>query len=56
MWGNFRCREVYKTDHLTMLRSSLRWFGAIVTGGLIGMPQSLLDNSPLRALLNRNLR
>ena len=56
VWGNFRCQDVYKTDQLTMLKSSLRWFGAIVTGGLIGMPHSLLDNSPLRALLNRNLR
>ena len=56
VWGNFRCQDVYKTDRLTMLKSSLRWFGAIVTGGLIGMPQSLLDNSPLRALLARNVR
>ncbi len=56
VWGNFRCQDVYKTDRLTMLKSSLQWFGAIVTGGLIGMPHSLLDNSPLRALLNRNVR
>lgn len=56
VWGNFRCHDVYKTDHLTMLKSSLRWLGAIVTGGLINMPSSLLDNSPLRALLSRNVR
>lgn len=56
VWGNFRCHDVYKTDHLTMLKSSLRWLGAIVTGGLINMPSSLLDNSPLRALLGRNVR
>jgi len=56
VWGNFRCQDVFKTDHLTMLRSSLHWFGAIVTGGLIGMPRALLDNSPLRALLSRNVR
>jgi len=56
VWGNFRCHQVYKTDHLTMLKSSLHWFGAIVTGGLIGMPRSLLDNSPLRSLLSRNVR
>ena len=56
VWGNFRCHHVYRTDHLTMLRSSLHWFAAIVTGGLIGMPRSLLDNSPLRALLSRNVR
>ncbi len=56
VWGNFRCHDVYKTDHLTLLKNSLRWFGAMVTGGLIGMPSSLLDNSPLRALLSRNVR
>jgi len=56
VWGNFRCHHVYRTDHWTMLRSSLHWFAAIVTGGLVGMPKSLLDNSPLRALLSRNIR
>jgi NTE family protein len=40
-----------------MLKSSLRWFGALVTGGtLVKMPKSLLDNSPLRSLLSRNVR
>ncbi len=56
VWGNFRCEQVYRTDRLTMLKSSLHWFGAIVTGGLVGMPKSLLDNTPLRALLSRNIR
>ena len=56
VWGNFRCNQVYKTDHLTMLKSSLHWFAAMITGGLTGMPRSLLDNSPLRALLSRNVR
>ncbi len=56
VWGNFRCHHVYRTDHLTMLKSSLHWLAAIVTGGLIGLPKSLLDNAPLRALLSRNVR
>ncbi len=57
VWGNFRCHQVYRTDRLTMLRSSLHWLSAIVLGGFfIGMPKSLLDNSPLRALLSRNIR
>jgi len=57
VWGNFRCEQVYRADALTMLQSSMRWFGAIVTGGaLIRPPRSLLDNSPLRALLSRNIR
>ena len=56
VWGHFRCHHVYKTDHLTMLKSSLHWLASIVLGGwLIGAPRSLLDNAPLRALLNRNV-
>ena len=57
VWGHFRCHHVYRTDNLTMLKSSLRWFGALVTGGtLVKLPRSLLDNSPLRSLLSRNVR
>ena len=57
VWGNFHCEHVFKTDHLTMLKSSLHWLTAIVLGGsLVGMPGSLLDNSPLRKLLERNIR
>ena len=56
VWGHFRCSQVYKTDHLTMLRSSLHWMAALALGGLIvGMPRALLDNAPLRKLLSRNV-
>ncbi|NIV17050.1 MAG: patatin-like phospholipase family protein [Woeseiaceae bacterium] len=57
VWRNFRCHHVYRTDNLTMLKSSLHWLAAIVLGGfMVGTPRSLLDNSPLRALLSRNIR
>ncbi|MDA0705465.1 MAG: patatin-like phospholipase family protein [Proteobacteria bacterium] len=57
VWGNFRCHQVYRTDHVTMLKSSLHWMASIVLGGfLVGAPRSLLDNSPLRSLLSRNVR
>lgn len=57
VWGNFRCHHVYRTDNLAMLKSSMQWLGALVTGGtLVRMPKSLLDNSPLRALLSGNVR
>ena len=57
VWSNFHCDQVFRTDNLTMLKSSLHWFAAIVLGGfLVGTPKSLLDNSPLRALLSRNVR
>ncbi len=56
VWGHFRCHHVYKTDNLTMLKSSLHWLLAIVFGGwLVGAPRSLLDNAPLRELLQRNV-
>ncbi len=56
VWGHFRCHHVYKTDHLTMLKSSLHWLVSIVLGGwLVGAPRSLLDNSPLRRLLSGNI-
>ncbi len=57
VWSNFRCHQVYRTDNATMLKSSLHWLSSIVLGGfLVGTPKSLLDNSPLRALLSRNVR
>ncbi len=57
VWGHFRCHHVYRTGNLSMLKSSLQWLGAMVTGGtLVRMPKSLLDNAPLRALLSRNVR
>jgi NTE family protein len=56
VWAHFRCQQVYKTDHLTMLKSSLHWLSSIVLGGwLVGTPKSLLDNAPLRELLSRNV-
>jgi NTE family protein len=57
VWGHFRCDQVYRTDNLKMLKTSLHWFAAIILGGMVfGTPRSLLDNAPLRALLSRNVR
>ncbi len=56
VWGHFRCHHVYRTDHLTMLKSSLHWLTSIILGGwLVGAPRSLLDNSPLGDLLSRTM-
>ncbi|NQV87629.1 MAG: patatin-like phospholipase family protein, partial [Woeseiaceae bacterium] len=56
VWAHFRCEQVYKTDPLTMLKSSLHWLSSVVLGGwLVGTPKSLLNNAPLRELLSRNL-
>jgi NTE family protein len=57
VWSRFHSGQVFRTDSLTMLKSSLHWAAAIILGGfMVGMPKSLLDNSPLRALLSRNVR
>ena len=36
-----------------MLRAGGRWMGSLLTGGAMGPPRSLLDNSPLRELLSQ---
>ena len=57
VWGHFESRHVFKADNWTMFKSSMHWLSAIVLGGhFVGTPESLLDNSPLRALLARNVR
>ncbi len=57
VWSHFRSKHVFRTDSWTMLKSSLHWMTAIIFGGLlVGAPQSLLDNSPLRSLLSRSIR
>lgn len=57
VWSHFRSKQVFRTDSWTMFKSSMHWMTALVFGGLIvGAPRSLLDNTPLRSLLSRNVR
>jgi NTE family protein len=57
VWANFRADQVYRTDNWTMLKTSLHWLAAVVFGGLgVRNPASLLDNSPLRSLIARDVR
>lgn len=54
VWTNFRVEQVVRADAFEMLRSSLHWMLAVVSGGwLLAPPRSLLDTSPLRDLLAR---
>ncbi len=56
VWGGFRTGQVFRAGSLDMLRSGLHLFLALVTGGfMLPMPRALLDNSPLRSLLARNV-
>jgi NTE family protein len=56
VWGHFRSEQVFKSDAWTMFCTSVRWLVALVTGGmLVKPPKALLDNSPLRELLQQNV-
>ena len=57
VWSNFTSNKVYKTDPITMFKSSLHWFLTVISGGvLIPNPTSLLDNQPLRNLLRETIK
>jgi len=57
VWASFHARQVYRSDTWTMLKTSLHWLAALVFGGLgVRNPVSLLDDTPLRALLERDVR
>ncbi len=53
VWANFRVHQVFRSDAIAMLRAGGRWMGSLLTGGAMGPPKSLLDNSPLRELLSK---
>jgi NTE family protein len=56
VWKNFRAHHVYRADPVGVIRNSSRWIFAGLTGGVFTRrPVSLLDNSPLVALLRRHL-
>ncbi len=54
-WSGLRAEDVYRTDAWGIASSGARWLGAL-TLFYRGNPVSLLDNTPLRALLERTLR
>ena len=57
VWGNFSASQVYRADDWTMAKTSLHWLTAVMFGGLgVRNPSSLLDNTPLREMLTRNVR
>ncbi|MFV1973219.1 MAG: patatin-like phospholipase family protein, partial [Thiohalobacterales bacterium] len=57
IWANFHMGKVFKTDNWTALKSGLRWGLTFLAGGLgKGQPRSVLDNSPMREMLERHIR
>ncbi|MFM1886931.1 MAG: hypothetical protein RL026_2088 [Pseudomonadota bacterium] len=55
VWAGFRVGHVFRVGARPMLGAGLRWFGSLLTAGLLPAPPSLFDNAPLRALLARNV-
>lgn len=56
IWRNFRVHHVYRADTLAIAESVIRWGSATFLGWLFRQsPRSLLDNQPLRELLEAQL-
>ena len=56
IWQNFRAEQVYRSDSFGVIRTGARWLTMVSVGWMIARwrrarPRSLLDNSPLEALL-----
>jgi NTE family protein len=57
IWENFQIGKVFRADAWTAVKSGLRWGVTFGTAGLVrGQPKSVLDNSPLREMLESHIR
>jgi len=54
VWENMNCAQVYRTDFPSILKSGARWLGAMMWISR-DSPVSLLDNSPLREMLEKTM-
>ncbi|MBA3591028.1 patatin-like phospholipase family protein, partial [Methylibium sp.] len=60
VWRNFHAEQVYRADAFGVIRSGARWLSLFTLGWALSRwrrarPRSLLDNSPLDALLRELL-
>ena len=56
VWRDFHAADIYRADALGIGASGLNWLSALMFGWLFKhSPRSLLDNTPLRRLLERSL-
>lgn len=56
VWGEFRTHQVYRTDWPGVLHRAARWLWTMIFGRMRrDLPVSLLDNSPLRGLLDAHI-
>ena len=57
VWAGFRVHHVFHAGRRQMLRAGMHWVLSLMSGGLLlRVPQSLFNNSPLRALLTREVQ
>jgi NTE family protein len=57
IWANFHVGKVFKTDTWTAVKSGFFWAVTFMGVGLVKRkPRSILDNSPLRGLLESHIR
>jgi NTE family protein len=56
VWAGFHVGQVVRADGKSVLRAGLHWAVSLLSGGwLVHPPRSLLDTSPLRALLAQTI-
>ncbi len=56
VWANFRVEQVYRSDFAAIAGTGLHWLAALLFRGLGKRnPVSLLNNTPLRELLEREI-
>lgn len=55
VWENFEVGKVFRADAWAALSRGGRWLFAMMTGGILGSPASVLDVSPLRSLIERHV-
>jgi len=54
-WRNIHAGDIYRADPLGIARSGAHWMAMLTLGWLIrSRPRSLLDNAPLRDVLNKH--
>jgi NTE family protein len=56
IWSNFHARDVYRADPAGIVSAGARWLSSLAFGWITRRsPRSLLDNAPLRRLLERTI-
>ena len=54
VWEHMRCDHVYRTDFPSIMKSGARWLSSMMLLSR-NNPMSLLDNAPLRDMLEKSL-